>query len=435
LLRRVIDLQLQADECEALRRKIASLESDLLQAWEQEAEQKATVEQFINDLLQEQQRLDSLTADLKKSSEAADELKTENFRISCENQELRSGLVKQEQLLKDRGKKLHEKSQKLIQQQVEISTRYSEIGAQEQYWKLTVQPQLQRFEAHCSLEEQGKQLEQRRLELVDMATVLSEKEHHLESLGITASSLSARAEAIDLRAVELASHESKLNREKEIISKAFVSIEIRTQELKARSQELGKFQKRIDRLDVNSEALKKLEKSLNQRESRYLEDLKEKLKELREKRALLLKEKNQLEVREDAISDREREADRVRKQLEASNITLREQLAVTITRLSECLASHSQIFSTTGLRKETRVRRVEVIDADSPLPPLSKPALALRSNSPLTVDGYHVGDSGIGDERDRRDLLDLPPTSRTSIKFVKSVNQENDGHEEEQIYR
>jgi hypothetical protein len=31
--------------------------------------------------------------------------------------------------------------------------------------------------------------------------------------------------------------------------------------------------------------------------------------------------------------------------------------------------------------------------------------------------------------------FDLPPTSRTSIKFVKSVNQENDGHEEEQIYR
>jgi hypothetical protein len=31
--------------------------------------------------------------------------------------------------------------------------------------------------------------------------------------------------------------------------------------------------------------------------------------------------------------------------------------------------------------------------------------------------------------------FDLPPTSRTNIKFVKSVNQENDGHEEEQIYR
>ena len=28
---------------------------------------------------------------------------------------------------------------------------------------------------------------------------------------------------------------------------------------------------------------------------------------------------------------------------------------------------------------------------------------------------------------------DLPPTSRTSIKFVKSVNQESDGHEKEQI--
>jgi hypothetical protein len=31
---------------------------------------------------------------------------------------------------------------------------------------------------------------------------------------------------------------------------------------------------------------------------------------------------------------------------------------------------------------------------------------------------------------------DLPPTSRTKLKLVKSVNhQENDGHEEEQIHR
>ncbi|MBP8276931.1 MAG: hypothetical protein KAX55_08585, partial [Propionivibrio sp.] len=31
---------------------------------------------------------------------------------------------------------------------------------------------------------------------------------------------------------------------------------------------------------------------------------------------------------------------------------------------------------------------------------------------------------------------DLPPTSRTRLKLVKSVNhQENDGHEEEQIHR
>ena len=31
---------------------------------------------------------------------------------------------------------------------------------------------------------------------------------------------------------------------------------------------------------------------------------------------------------------------------------------------------------------------------------------------------------------------DLPPSSRTSLKLVKSVNhQENDGHEEEQIQR
>ena len=30
---------------------------------------------------------------------------------------------------------------------------------------------------------------------------------------------------------------------------------------------------------------------------------------------------------------------------------------------------------------------------------------------------------------------DLPPSSRTNVMFVKSVTMENDGHEEEQIYR
>jgi hypothetical protein len=31
--------------------------------------------------------------------------------------------------------------------------------------------------------------------------------------------------------------------------------------------------------------------------------------------------------------------------------------------------------------------------------------------------------------------IDLPPASLTNIMFVKSVTMENDGHEEEQIYR
>ena len=30
---------------------------------------------------------------------------------------------------------------------------------------------------------------------------------------------------------------------------------------------------------------------------------------------------------------------------------------------------------------------------------------------------------------------DLPPTSRTKLRLVKSVKLEQDGHEEEQIYR
>lgn len=35
----------------------------------------------------------------------------------------------------------------------------------------------------------------------------------------------------------------------------------------------------------------------------------------------------------------------------------------------------------------------------------------------------------------RTGAADLPPTSRTKLRLVKSVNLEQDGHEEEQIYR
>ena len=33
------------------------------------------------------------------------------------------------------------------------------------------------------------------------------------------------------------------------------------------------------------------------------------------------------------------------------------------------------------------------------------------------------------------EVADLPPTSRTKLRLVQSVKQEQDGHEEEQIYR
>ena len=32
-------------------------------------------------------------------------------------------------------------------------------------------------------------------------------------------------------------------------------------------------------------------------------------------------------------------------------------------------------------------------------------------------------------------LVPPPPANRTNVKFMKSVTMENDGHEEEQIYR
>ena len=51
-------------------------------------------------------------------------------------------------------------------------------------------------------------------------------------------------------------------------------------------------------------------------------------------------------------------------------------------------------------------------------------------------DAKQVGDLAFGQgQPPGAGAIDLPPNSRTNVKFVKSVTMENDGHEEEQIYR
>ena len=65
-------------------------------------------------------------------------------------------------------------------------------------------------------------------------------------------------------------------------------------------------------------------------------------------------------------------------------------------------------------------------------------AVAARSGYTIVTEFLDEGISGAKGRADRPALdalIDLPPSSRTNVMFVKSVTMENDGHEEEQIYR
>ena len=56
--------------------------------------------------------------------------------------------------------------------------------------------------------------------------------------------------------------------------------------------------------------------------------------------------------------------------------------------------------------------------------------IEVRLAAGLSRKSVHAASIGL-----KNGLFDLPPSCRTSLKLVKSVNQENDGHEEEQVHR
>lgn len=75
----------------------------------------------------------------------------------------------------------------------------------------------------------------------------------------------------------------------------------------------------------------------------------------------------------------------------------------------------------------------EEFDIDSTRLSLARQSPAMRKMTVNHTNFEYIGtDLGFADKVE----ADLPPTSRTRLKLVKSVNhQENDGHEEEQIHR
>jgi len=406
---KVADLENQMLEKKHLLAKVESLESDLLQAWEKESATSAQSRKLSDELQQTQRTLEAFQSRLQEVTTTASDLKDENLRLSRENQELRSNQSQRERQFVDREARLQEKSQKVQQQQAELVTRQSELSAREKNWRLAIEPQLRRFEAHCTLEKRAEQVSQRELELAAKASALSQQELALEQLGISASRLEVQKKALDERAAELTERERKLVTERKELDQASRLMDQRSEELRKREVALAKFQKRIDQLEEEQEVLEKRKEKLDQKESRYQRDVEKTREAIAEERASLRALKSDIKRREDAVAEREREVSRERDHLQLyqqANATLREQLSATKRTLEDCLRSRARMNSTPGLRMGSRPAREDVEEDLAPLPPVDKPSLALRSNSPLTGAGYRVGSSGIGDEQERRELLD-----------------------------
>jgi chromosome segregation ATPase len=397
---------LQAERKELLA-KIESLESELIQAWELDSTLKSQIQKSSEELQQTRENLAVLQMELETVTRAASELKAENVRLSLQIEGVLSKQAILDQQFVDRETRLQVKSQRLQDQQTELVARQSALLAKEKTWKTEVEPRLRDFEAYRSLEQGEDQLKGLQADIAAKAAALNQKEISLEQLGITAFELAAREKTLNERSAEISEIQGKLIDDRTRLVESSRLIERQREQLISREQSVVTFQKRIDQLDDEAAALKKRQDSLDRKESRYQRDLEKRREEIEEEHASLRALKGNIQRREDALAEREREVERIGEQLQAyrqANTTLREQLSATKSSLEDCLRSRSRL---PGFGTGSRTTKEELEDDYTPLPPVSKPSLALRSNSPLTGAGYHVGNSGIDDEAERRQLLEL----------------------------
>lgn len=407
LLAEVKDLNAERND---LLVKVDSLESEIIQAWELGSTIKAQNQKFGDELHHTRESLALLHKELETNKKVASELSADNLRLNRLNKEFLSKQSHLEQQFFDRETKLQAKSEKLQVQNTELVNLQSALLAQEKNWKVAVEPKLRVFEAYCSLEERADQVKRLEAGLAAKAAVLNEQEVTLEQLGVNASKLAAQEKMLNERAEGLSHLQSKLDDERAGLAQSSRLIEQQREQVIARELSVAKFKKRIDQIIEEEAALKKRQESLDRKESRNQREFEKKREEIEEEHASLRDLKAEFKRREDAVSAREREFSRLSEQLQAyvhSNTTLRAQLSATKSSLEDCLRSQSRMNSPPSLRIGDQTKKNTIEDDHTPLPPLSKPSLALRSNSPLTGAGYHVGISGIGDENERRELLEL----------------------------
>jgi chromosome segregation ATPase len=406
---RLSDLEPLAKANPALLAKIDSLEADLIQAWDGEETFKSRVTRLEDELAQSRSDADRFAGEAKRLDASHAELKSEYIRLSQQNQNIKSAQAEHERQLAEREAKLQEKSKRLQEQQVAITNRTSELQRQEKKWKQSVEPQLHRFEAHLSLEMRELACSELESKTSERAKALDHREGELARLGITAERLRVTGLHAEAQSNELQTREAELVELKDELSRQSDQLERRRKELDAKTRSLASFQSQIDNLKEEEASLQKRVDTLDRKEARRNRDWEKKREEIQEEYSQLRVDKDALKRREDELVDREREVARIAEQLSAfkrSNSALRDQLVTTKQQLEDCLQLRAKQSSSPGLRIAQGPRKPDPGDDVTVLPPISKPSLALRSNSPLTGAGYHVGSSGIKDEQERRDLLE-----------------------------
>lgn len=245
--------------------------------------------------------------------------KAERDRIAQEIQHLRAAYDGKDREYQEREARFLHDRLKFQQQAADLQTR-------EQHWKQVIEPQLLKYEAHCSLDVREPKLNALQVQLEDQERSLKDREADLIRRQCTDETLAKREAEIGDWDKLLTDTSDKLKVKTADQDRRESELDARTKNLEEWARELAAFQERAKHLDEEASKISLDRKELESKEAEQVARQEERLSELRQQRTEIRREARELTQRKVDVTQRENGANKTLLQAEQANAEAAQKL-------------------------------------------------------------------------------------------------------------
>lgn len=226
-------------------------------------------------------------------------IKAERDRAVQEIQRLREIYDDKDRGYQEREAKLAKKSEELLHERQKFQQQAMDLQTRKQHWKQVVEPQLARYEAHCSLDLREQQSNALRVQLDEHERSLKDREADLIRRQCTDETLATRE-------AEIAVWDKLLTDKSDKLEVKTAAQDQRESELDERERELAAFRERAKHLDEEATQNLLEARRLESKEARQLAHHAERLAELRQQRTELRQQTKDLEQQREEVDEKSR---------------------------------------------------------------------------------------------------------------------------------
>ena len=290
--------------------------------------------------------------------------------------ELQLKINEKEADFQEREKKLAEKSDKLQSERQKFQQQATDLHAREQRWKKSIEPQLEKYELHQTLDIRRAELETHQIDLELKAEALNVFELDLVRRDCFDERLKFRETELNDLNERLKLSESEVVAASNSLKKNEVELNSRQKKLDDWARELAKFQQRVNQIDQEEKNLNSKVLAQQAKEAIQKEAYSKRLAEIRQQRSINQKLDLELTSRETLLYTREQKLAREEAKVLAikeSNKSLKNEL-LQVSELINSLTDENRSLFKLAKKDRSEIEKLnsQIVSLESSTTALSK---------------------------------------------------------------